>query len=138
VTKARTSLLVTRLPVGETLAASSQKTGVQSKLGEVMTTTEFRAGGYSIQANSKQTYTFWWPHGGPGNPTEHKEYFDVSIAPTYDGHHSSITPLVEVQREVGYVHQDGVVDKLRNVLSLTLQNNNPFEVKFLANHVRVH
>jgi hypothetical protein len=103
-----------------------------------MATTEYKVGSYEIAANTKQTFTFWWPHGGPGNPTQHKEYFDVSIGAIYDGQHSTITPLVEVQREMGLQYQAGVVDKLRNVFYLTLQNNNPFKVKFLANHVRVY
>ena len=103
-----------------------------------MADADLKVGDYTIAALSTQTFTFWWPHGGESRDArEHREYFDVSIAPKYDGAHSTIKPLVEVQRVMGYEHTAGTVDPMLNIMYVTLRNDNDFPVAFLANHVRV-
>ena len=92
---------------------------------------EYKAGGYSIAAMSKKSFTFWWGAGA-----EEHEYFNVSIAPD-PNFAGTLVPLIEVQREIGlYEGTDGT--PRQTMLILTLQNNNTTAVSFTANHIRVH
>lgn len=101
-----------------------------------MATVDFISGDYTIPAHSTQTFTFWWP-SHRGEQPHGKYYFDVSISPQYDGVHQEMKPLVEVKKERDYTH---TAHPLRTEYKfyLTLQNDNDFDVKFLANHVRVY
>jgi hypothetical protein len=97
-----------------------------------MATVDHISGVYPIAANSTPPpYTFWWPNEPPNG----NQYFNVSIAPQFDDHNPVMKPLVEVKREWLYVLTGG--GHVQTQLHLTLQNNNDFEVKFRANHMRV-
>jgi len=97
-------------------------------------------GGYTIPAKSTQVFTFWsiiLPL--PQSRAHDKAYFNVSIAPEFDGKNTVITPLVEVKRQRSSgVFWDPLTDNilgLQPFLFLTLQNDNDFPVTFLAAHV---
>jgi hypothetical protein len=88
---------------------------------------EYKAGGYTIQPGPNQSFTFWW-----GDGAEQSEYFNVSIAP--DPKIANLVPLIEEKREIALY--EGTPPQ--TMLILTLTNNNPGPVEFVANHVRVH
>ncbi len=92
---------------------------------------DYKDGQYTIAANSSEQFTFWWGRNSNGP----HEYFDVSISPQVNRENERMTPLVDVKREV---YLDASEGPARNVLLLTLQNNNNFPVMFLANHVRIY
>jgi len=98
-----------------------------------MANVNFISGSYKIPALSTETFTFWWPapqlHG--------KNYFNVSIAPQRD-RHDTMKPLRELKREWLYMYEAGAVNPDQWRLQLTLQNDNDFEIRFLANHVQVY
>jgi hypothetical protein len=97
-----------------------------------MATIEYKSGDYQIGPSSSQQFTFWW---GP-DFHEGTEYFDVSIAPTFNPNVTSQQlPLVEEQR--AYL-LDTSERFARTVLLLTLRNDNKFPVFFIANHVRIY
>ena len=73
---------------------------------------------------------FWWPSPQPNG----KEYFDVSIGVDPQPRHPSQLPLVEEKRAYLWDQSEG---DPRQVLLLTLRNDNGFEVFFIANHVRI-
>jgi len=95
-----------------------------------MASIDYKEGTYSIPASSSKVFTFWW--GRDSHAT--KEYFNVSIAPQVDSHHTTMEPLVEQSRAVYHDPRPGVGE----VLVLTLQNRNNFQVNFVANHVRIY
>jgi hypothetical protein len=82
----------------------------------------YKDGGYTIEANQTQSFSFWW---GEGVDTHHN-YFDVSISPQPSS--VPMTPLVQVEKSV-------VWSAPNIVLIITLRNDNPFPVNFIANHV---
>lgn len=88
---------------------------------------EYKAGEYTIHAGKTESFTFWWGAGA-----EESEYFNVSIAP--DPKIANLIPLTEVKREIGLF--EGAPPQ--TMLILTLANPNPMDVRFLANHIRVH
>jgi len=88
---------------------------------------EYKAGGYKILAGKTQSFTFWW-----GDGAEESEYFNVSIAP--DPRIANLIPLIEEKREIALF--EGTPPQ--TMLILTLTNNNPSDVSFVANHIRVH
>ena len=94
-----------------------------------MANVEYKSAVYKIAPSSSQQFTFWWGEGLPG-----EEYFDVSIGVDPQIRRASIA-LVEEQR--AYL-SDLSEDSPRNVLLLTLRNDNHFEVSFRANHVRIY
>jgi hypothetical protein len=98
-----------------------------------MATVDHISGTYTASVSSEpQVYTFWWPN----EPDKGNQYFNVSIAPQFvSATHPEMSPLVEVSREWLYVATG--VGHFRTQLQLRLRNDNPFEVNFLANHVRV-
>jgi hypothetical protein len=77
-------------------------------------------------------FRWHWPEGAMGN----LEYFDVSIAPIFDGEHVSINPLVEEQRSWSYV-LEGTPPKVVYILNLRMRNPNPFPVKFTTNYLKM-
>jgi hypothetical protein len=94
-------------------------------------------GTYTIPAKSTEVFTFWWPIANQQEQkTYEKAYFDVSIAPEFDGINAVITPLVEVKRERTLFFQNVVL--INKTLFLTLQNDNDFPVTFLAAHVLIN
>lgn len=105
-----------------------------------------KKGYYTIGANDTSTFTFWWDTATAWFNTKTQEimgslkgcegYFDVSI--TLEEKHS--TPLVEVKREWILEFDDASNEAYaysRQVLLLTLQNNNDIEVGFWAWHLYV-
>jgi hypothetical protein len=99
-------------------------------------------GGYTIPAISTQVFTFWSRIiNPPGTRAYDNQYFNVSIAPKFDGENTVITPLVEVKRErASGAFWDPVTEDilgLQPFLFLTLQNDNDFPVTFLAVHVAI-
>lgn len=94
-----------------------------------MANVEYKNGVYSIGPSTTQQFTFWWGAGSTG-----VEYFDVSIGVDPLPNHPTQRPLVEVQR--AYLWDQSENDP-RQVLLLTLRNDNAFEVFFIANHVRI-
>jgi hypothetical protein len=106
-----------------------------------MASTIYRwTGGYTIPAKSTQVFTFWSIIiNPPGTRAYDKAYFNVSIAPEFDGENTVITPLVEVKRERSSgAFWDPLTDNILGIqpfLFLTLQNDNDFPVPFLAAHV---
>ena len=90
-------------------------------------------GEYTIPAQSTQVFTFWWP----ADDDFEKAYFDVSIAPEFDGVNAEITPLVEIKRERTLFFDDSN-SLINKTLWLTLQNDNDFPVTFLAAHVLIN
>jgi hypothetical protein len=88
---------------------------------------EYKAGEYKILAGKTQSFTFWW-----GDGAEQSEYFDVSIAP--NPRTANLIPLIEEKREIGLFEGSPP----QTMLIVTLTNNNPVDVNFLANHIRVH
>lgn len=77
-------------------------------------------GGYSIPANTTQTFTFWWP-GSTSN-----DYFDVGIWPTTPG---------DSLRIVG---KTVTADANGNfVLLMDIENTTERNVAFIANHIVV-
>jgi hypothetical protein len=93
-----------------------------------MANVEYKSAVYTIGPSSSQQFTFWWGPGSTG-----AEYFDVSIGVDPQLRRSQL-PLVEEQRAYLW---DGSEGDPRNVLLLTLRNDNHFEVFFIANHVRI-
>ncbi len=96
-----------------------------------MTSIDYKTGGYSIPANKQQSFTFWWGNGSHAP----NEYFDVFISPELPSNQPGMQGLVEVSRNI-YFSRD--VTQPQPVLQLTLNNPNYFEVKFIANHVRIY
>jgi hypothetical protein len=89
---------------------------------------EYKVGGYKILASKEpQDFHFWW-----GDGAEEKEYFNVSIAP--DPKIPNLIPLIEQQRVIGLFNGT----PRQTMITLTLLNNNPFDVSFTANHIRIH
>jgi hypothetical protein len=96
-------------------------------MANVAAVVEYKSGGYTIEAGGQnKPFTFWW-----GSDAEGSEYFNVSIAP--DSKLVDLIPLIEVKREIGVFNGT----PRQPMLILTLTNNNPFEVHFTANHIRV-
>jgi hypothetical protein len=93
-----------------------------------MANVEYKSAIYKIGPSSSEQFTFWWGQGSTG-----VEYFDVSIGVDAQIRRPSLA-LVEEQR--AYL-SDQSEDSPRNVLLLTLRNDNHFEVSFRANHVRI-
>ncbi|HUB16913.1 MAG TPA: hypothetical protein VMB34_33570 [Acetobacteraceae bacterium] len=91
------------------------------------TVIEYKSGEYTCNPGKPEQFTFWW-----GDGAEQSEYFNVSIAP--DPNFKNLIPLVEVSREIALY--EGT--PRQTMIILTLQNNNPGPVKFVANHIRVH
>ena len=96
-----------------------------------MATVDYKSALYEIRPSTTEQFTFWW---GP-DIHEGGEYFDVSIAPSFNPDAPSQLPLVEVQR--AYLH-DTSEGAARTVLLLTLRNDNESLVYFFANHVRIY
>jgi hypothetical protein len=94
-----------------------------------MAVVQYKSAVYTIGPSSSQQFTFWWGPGSTG-----VEYFDVSIGVDPQPRHPTQLPLIEEQRAYLW---DGSEDNPRNVLLLTLRNDNDFEVFFIANHVRI-
>ena len=94
-----------------------------------MANIEYKEGSYSIAANLSHRFSFWWGSDSNGS----KEYFNVSIAPTGA---SEDLLLVEEKREIMYV-KDGK-GPAREVLYITLRNDNDVPVHFVANHTRIY
>jgi hypothetical protein len=96
-----------------------------------MANTDYKFAEYKISHNSqldlKHEFTFWWADGAQTN-----EYFDVSIAPVHNKDNLEMKPLIEVKRTIGWS-----IPHQTDILHITLQNNNPFDVSFMANHVRI-
>lgn len=95
-----------------------------------MANIDHKQGTYSIPANARQQYTFWWGRDSKAP----NEFFDVSIAPHLDKDHRNMEPLRQTDRSVVWDPRGGV----GVVLFLTLQNPNSFPVTFEANHVRIY
>jgi hypothetical protein len=95
-----------------------------------MASIDYKEAGYSIAANQSHRFSFWWGNDSIGS----KEYFNVSIAPTLA---SEGLLLVEEKREIMYVSGDGK-GPAREVLYLTLRNDNDVPVHFVANHIRIY
>src|SRR3984957_17852794 len=94
-----------------------------------MANVEYKSAVYTIGPSSSQQFTFWWGKGSTG-----VEYFDVSIGVDPQPRHVVQLPLIEEQRAYLWEQAD---DGPRNVLLLTLRNDNEFEVFFIANHIRI-
>jgi len=96
-----------------------------------MATVDYKSGDYRIAASSSQQFTFWW------GTDEHEltQYFDVSIGVVFSPRIESYLPLVEEQRAYLLDTSEGTA---RQVLLLTLRNDNNFEVNFVANHIRIY
>ena len=94
-----------------------------------MANVEYKSAVYTIAPSSSQQFTFWWGNGSTG-----VEYFDVSIGVDPQPRRRPQLPLIEEQR--AYLWDDSEGDP-RQILLLTLRNNNNFEVFFIANHVRI-
>jgi hypothetical protein len=94
-----------------------------------MANIDYKEGSYSIAANESHRFSFWWGSDSKGD----KEYFNVSIAPTaaYEN-----LLLVEEKREIMYVKDKN--GRPREVLFLTLRNDNNVAVTFVANHIRIY
>jgi hypothetical protein len=98
------------------------------------TNVDFISGGYQISPQSEETFIFWW-----ANPVDKgKNFFDVSIAPQFDGTNTTMMPLEEKTRTWLYTVEEGAVHPVQWKLALTLHNPNDFAVNFLANHVMVY
>jgi hypothetical protein len=95
-----------------------------------MASIDYKEGSYSIAANQSHRFSFWWGTDSNGS----KEYFNVSIAPT--GASENLL-LLEEKREIMYVKDKDGKGPPREVLYLTLRNDNDVPVHFLANHVRI-
>jgi hypothetical protein len=95
-----------------------------------MANVEYKSAVYTINPSSSEQFTFWWGDGASG-----VEYFDVSIAVDPLPRHPTQLPLVEEKRAYLWDESEG---NPRNVLLLTLRNDNNFEVFFIANHVRIY
>jgi hypothetical protein len=97
-----------------------------------MATVEYKSADYQIGASASQEFTFWWGEDSLGP----SEYFDVSIGPDFDPNYPpQRIPLVEVQR--AYL-LDQSEKPTKDVLVLTLRNDNDFPVYFTANHIRIY
>jgi hypothetical protein len=103
----------------------------ESGKDQVMATTDYKHGSYSIAALSSQTFTFWWGRDSKAP----NEYFDVFVSPEFDPKHTGMSPLIEEQRAISHDTSEGAG---RIILFLTLRNNNNFPIKFVANHVRIY
>ena len=97
--------------------------------GNIMANVEYKSAVYTIGPSSSQQFTFWWGQRSTG-----AEYFDVSIGVDPQLRRQGQAPLVEEKR--AYLLDESEGDT-RNVLLLTLRNDNRFEVFFTANHVRI-
>jgi hypothetical protein len=94
-----------------------------------MANVEYKSAVYTIGPSSSKQFTFWWGKGSTG-----VEYFDVSIGVDPQPRHPSQLPLVEEKRAYLWDQSEG---DPRQVLLLTLRNDNGFEVFFIANHIRI-
>jgi hypothetical protein len=100
-----------------------------------MSTVEHHTGIEEIAANDHQTFPFRW-HWPDPSALDNLQYFDVSIAPLFDGQQVSINPLVEEQRAWSYV-LEGTPPQVVYILNLRVHNPNPFPVKFTTNYLKV-
>jgi hypothetical protein len=96
-----------------------------------MATVQYKSAVYYIGPSATQDFTFWW------DSTDPIGYFDVSIQPDADPQHPIQQPLVEVQRAY-YWDGTGAPENIRNVMLLTLRNDNDFQMAFIANHVLIY
>jgi hypothetical protein len=99
-----------------------------------MADVSLRVGSYTIPKKGPEgtkVFSFWWPAPAPD-----KAYFDVSISPMVDGL-NAIKPLIEVKRERIFFY-DNSNSLINKTLFLTLQNDNDFDVTFLAAHVLIN
>src|SRR5215472_2045338 len=85
---------------------------------------------YKVPGSAVRKFKFWWSWGNGGDDTD---FFDVTISPTPHTGVPTMKPLIEVTREWS---PEVIGNRVQHVLSLTLQNDNDFDVTFKANHVR--
>jgi hypothetical protein len=97
----------------------------------IMATVKYKNAVYQIGPSATQDFTFWW------DSTDPIGYFDVSIQPDPNPNNPIQKPLVEVQRAY-YWDGTGGPETIRNVMLLTLRNDNNFAIDFIANHVLIY
>jgi hypothetical protein len=120
-------------PVSKRSATQRRNDAARSgsnKLGKrriVMANVVIKSGGYTIPARKAQEFTFWW-----GDGFLPISYFNVSIEPNAEG--LDLIPLIEEGRKTTTIAPNGL---RQPQLILTLRNNNPFDVPFIANHILV-